>query len=295
MEQKYKPLTLAIIIPVYNEERHIVQCLNSIAAQTVKPEQVIVVDNNCRDRTVELAKKFDFVTVISEPKQGRTHARNAGFGVATTDIVGRIDADSILHKDWAANVKKHFETDPTLGGLTGLGYSSPLPFVRHPKTSLWSRAYYWFAHAAFRTQTMWGATMAITKKTWLAAKNETCDDDNKVHEDQDLSLVMASQGAKIIEAHDAVIDIDGQTYRFFPKFWRYSKMYISTYNLHRKKGTFRSPAYPKMSLFQVLPGLLLIIPLGLVGIIVFSLLLFPIDWLMIKIIGAKEWLGNQDN
>ncbi|MDQ3064817.1 MAG: glycosyltransferase, partial [bacterium] len=41
----FKPLTLSLVIPVYNEEDHIVACLSAIAAQTVKPLEVIVVDN----------------------------------------------------------------------------------------------------------------------------------------------------------------------------------------------------------------------------------------------------------
>ena len=53
-------LTLSIVIPVFNEQRYIKACLDSIAAQTVKPDEVIVVDNNSTDKTVQIAKKYKF-------------------------------------------------------------------------------------------------------------------------------------------------------------------------------------------------------------------------------------------
>ena len=53
-----KALTLSIVIPVFNEERYIKACLDSIAAQTVKLDEVIVVDNNSTDKTVLIAKNI---------------------------------------------------------------------------------------------------------------------------------------------------------------------------------------------------------------------------------------------
>nr|MDQ2973765.1 glycosyltransferase [bacterium] len=67
-------MTLSLVIPVYNEEYNIKRCLTAIAGQTIMPDEVIVVDNNCVDKTIEIAKSFGFVTVVKEPKQGRTYA-----------------------------------------------------------------------------------------------------------------------------------------------------------------------------------------------------------------------------
>ena len=59
-----KNFSLSIIIPVYNEESHLRQCLDAIAKQIEKPDEVIVVDNNSTDETVQIAKSFSFVKVL---------------------------------------------------------------------------------------------------------------------------------------------------------------------------------------------------------------------------------------
>jgi glycosyltransferase involved in cell wall biosynthesis len=65
-----KTLSLTIVIPVFNEQNHISACLEAIAAQTAMPDEVIVVDNNSTDKTVQIAKQFAFVKIIKEKRQG---------------------------------------------------------------------------------------------------------------------------------------------------------------------------------------------------------------------------------
>jgi glycosyltransferase involved in cell wall biosynthesis len=72
-------MKISIIIPVYNEAESLNACLDAIANQTIKPYEVIVVDNNSLDDTRLVAKAYDFVTLISETKQGVVHARSTGF------------------------------------------------------------------------------------------------------------------------------------------------------------------------------------------------------------------------
>ena len=95
-------MKISIVIPVYNEAEHLADCLNSIARQTTAPHEVIVVDNNSSDSSLAVALSFDFVSVITEPRQGVVHARNTGFNAAKGDLIGRIDADTVLPADWVA-------------------------------------------------------------------------------------------------------------------------------------------------------------------------------------------------
>ncbi len=241
-------LTISIVIPVYNEENYIGQCLDAIASQNVQPLEVIVVDNNCTDKTVEIAEKYDFVKIIREPKQGRGYARSAGFNAARGDIIGRIDADSIVFSDWAERVSRDFK-DSDVAGVTGLGATNVL--LGFPKwyTTFWSRIYFWTAHEIFRSLTMWGANMAIRRSYWLNVRSKICLDDKIVHEDQDLSLLILGNGGQIIQDNKLIIRTSGGSYLYWPKFWEYFKRTFATRDYHLAKNTLKidSPLRTKLS------------------------------------------------
>ena len=93
---------LSIVIPAFNEERLIGQCLQSIStslAANYKPgftSETIVVDNNSTDNTAELARQAG-ARVVFEPVNQIGRARNAGAAQATGDWLLFIDADSLLN------------------------------------------------------------------------------------------------------------------------------------------------------------------------------------------------------
>ena len=244
-------MRFSLVIPVFNEEKQIVGCLESVAKQTVLPDEVIVVDNNCSDTTIALAKRFPFVSIIKEQKQGRGHARSAGFDAASGEIIGRIDADSRLEKHWVERVKARFEKDAEIMGLTGIGTTSFLPGITFLRSTLFSRSYYWFVHAEFRTITMWGATMALRKDAWLKVANKVCRDDSVVHEDQDVSLWVAANGGKIVQDNSVRISTSGQTYRYLPKLIHYQRLFKSTKKLHAENGNLHSQKITRLRFNQV--------------------------------------------
>ena len=229
-------LSISIVIPVYNEEDQIKDCLDSIARQTVAPDEVIVVDNNCTDKTIEIAKRYQFVRVISEKNQGRGFARSAGFESVNSDIIGRIDADSRIESNWVETVLKSFENDQELMGLTGIGRTSFLPGFQRIKTTFFSHSYYWYVRAGFQTITMWGATMAIRRSAWAKISDKVCNDDNLVHEDQDVSLWLAGSGGKIVQNNSLRITANGADYMNIKKTLHYRALYVSTKKIHRDNG-----------------------------------------------------------
>lgn len=281
-------LKLSLIIPVYNEERHIRKCLDSIANQTVMPDEVIVVDNNSSDRSIDIANHYDFVTVVNESKQGRGHARNKGFNAATGDILARIDSDTELKPNWVETVKMHFETDSKLAGLTGIAYTPTVPIISRPMTTLISRTYYWFVHAIFGTVTTWGATMAVSRQAWEKVKDKVCVDDSVVHEDQDIALWMAGQELKIIQANDVKITSSNQSFRYLLKLRHYERLRISTKRFHKKAGNLPAPKSVRISwLLRVTALLLAFIP-TVYGVFC-SVLFFPVDFVAVKLLRIENW------
>lgn len=278
---KRDTLTLSIVIPVYNEEHHIRACLDAIANQTVAPLEVIIVDNNCVDKTIAIAKTYKFVRVLKEPIQGRTVSRNRGFNAAKGEIIGRIDADSIVLPNWVERVIKDFK-DPSVDGVAGVGRTRVLITSDKWRTTFWSIAYFWTVHSLHRVVTMWGANMAIRKSAWYKIRKFTAPDGSKVHEDQDLSLALAGHGGKIIQDNKLLINTDGVSYLYWPKFWNYFKKTFSMRSYHKQKGTYDRPEAITIGFWEQLPSAIL--GWTLTGVfIIYSLISWPFIALRMRI------------
>ena len=75
---KSSKVRFSIVVPCFNEARYIEKTLKSLKNQNFDGDyEIIIVDNNCTDKTVEIAKKYD-VKVVSETKAGTCFARDAG-------------------------------------------------------------------------------------------------------------------------------------------------------------------------------------------------------------------------
>jgi len=90
---------ISVIVPTYNEEKNIERCLKSLENQTIPRNkfEVIIVDGQSKDRTVEIAKKYAD-KVIQQKSKGVGGARNDGVEIARGNIIAVTDADSILFK-----------------------------------------------------------------------------------------------------------------------------------------------------------------------------------------------------
>ncbi|MBI4033481.1 glycosyltransferase [Candidatus Saccharibacteria bacterium] len=183
-------LTLSIVIPVFNEQDYLADCLDSICVQSELPDEVIVVDNNCTDRSMEIAKKYPFVTIIKEPKQHQAFAQKTGFDYARGDILGRIDADTILPIDWVKKVKTAFAGQPGIAAITG----GPDPYdvsLKRPAVSIFM-FYHSLAGRIAGTQMIWGANAAIRRSAWLEIKDRVLQRPD-IWEDYDLALLIGAK------------------------------------------------------------------------------------------------------
>lgn len=82
----------SIIIPMYNEERYITRCLESLTKQTYQDFEIILIDDGSTDKTIEKASTYR-VKILKQKHGGPGKARNWGAQVATGDIFVFIDAD----------------------------------------------------------------------------------------------------------------------------------------------------------------------------------------------------------
>lgn len=186
---------ISVIIPAYNEEACLPACLKALAAQSVAPFEVIVVDNASSDKTALVAKRHPFVTLISEKTRGRVYARNAGFSAARGDILARLDADAVIPSDWIQWIGEFYADGNTRAALTGGAH-----FYNMRPSWLVSWAYNWLVFR-FNTvltgkPTLWGSNMALPKKLWQEVAADVCLD-NSLHEDLDLAFHVRRAGGDI--------------------------------------------------------------------------------------------------
>lgn len=99
MQTEHTPL-LSIIVPIYNVEEYLPECLNSIFAQTFTDYELILVDDgspdNCPKMCDEAAAKDARVRVIHQKNGGLSAARNAGLDIARGEWIGFIDSDDYV-------------------------------------------------------------------------------------------------------------------------------------------------------------------------------------------------------
>ena len=110
----------SIVIPCYNEAAYIYNCLNSLTHQetNLKPE-IIVVDNNSTDNSVEIIRQFPNVKLIQERRPGVCFARQAGADVATGEIIISTDSDTVFKPNWLENINQSFVKNPNLIAVAG--------------------------------------------------------------------------------------------------------------------------------------------------------------------------------
>lgn len=94
---------ISIIVPVYNVEKYLPRCIDSILAQTYKNIEVILVDDGSPDKCGaicdEYAKKDKCIKVIHKKNGGLSDARNAGINAAMGEYIGFVDSDDYIVPD----------------------------------------------------------------------------------------------------------------------------------------------------------------------------------------------------
>ena len=118
-------MKISIIVPVYNAEKTIEYCIDSIIAQKTKFEiELILVEDYSSDRSYEicsaLEKKYTEIKLYQTDGKGVSAARNTGLSHSTGDVIGFCDSDDIYEKDVFEKVRLFFEKksiDVVIGGF----------------------------------------------------------------------------------------------------------------------------------------------------------------------------------
>ena len=91
---KNKEFKVSVIIPTYNRQAYISRAINSVIAQTITVDEIIIVDNQSNDNTIEyLKKKFKKIKILVANNRGVSFARNLGIRESKNKWIAFLDSD----------------------------------------------------------------------------------------------------------------------------------------------------------------------------------------------------------
>ena len=104
---------ISIIVPVYQAEKYISKCIESIVNQTYKNLEIILVDDGSTDRSGEICdeygKKDNRIVVVHNKNKGVSVARNCGLDIATGDYITFVDSDDYIDLQMYSEMMKVVE------------------------------------------------------------------------------------------------------------------------------------------------------------------------------------------
>lgn len=264
MAQAGTPPTVSIVIPAYNEENVIGQCIQAALFQSVQPLEILVIDNKSTDHTVEQVRKAQLEfpdkpihLLHQEEAQGLIPTRNYGLDRAQGEVVGRIDADSLLEPNWVEEVGNAFR-DPSIDATTGpvLYYDMPLRRWGHKTDNRMRKLVLKLTRGQFHF--LFGSNMAIRRTAWTQIRDEVCRDQrDEMHEDIDISLHLADHNLGVKYLPKMVSGMSARRLEDSPEEYRYYvTRFERTYRAHNvNKPALKLPMLIFMGVYY--PGRLL--------------------------------------
>lgn len=130
-------MKISVIVCTYNRCEYLRKALQSLMMQDFPASdyEVLVVDNNSKDRTRDVVSEFPRVRYLLEEKVGLSHARNLGIAESHGDIIAFIDDDARAEKTWLARLTQVYREEKDagcVGGRVMLEWIAGKPLWWHP-------------------------------------------------------------------------------------------------------------------------------------------------------------------
>lgn len=271
---------IRFIIPTYNAEKTIYDCLTSILAQDCEKE-VIAIDNGSSDRTAEFIRKFP-VQYLFEPVKGPSAARNRGLKrIDNFQYIAFVDSDAVLPTDWAVNAMNLLEKSSDIAGVGGPGKS----IIKNSVSETFDHLLFNRTSGEKDSSVMNIATMDVMYKT-ACIKGLLFNEKLLAAEDPDFNFHIINKGYKLIFSNKLWVYHHNPTKikQVVKKWFSYGKYYPSPYFLNQlwiNFGLWARILYLPLVLLSCTVSILLKNPLPLIlGLLLFPLIYF---WLGLKV------------
>ena len=106
---------ISVIVPVYNVEKYVGACVDSILNQSYKNLEIILVDDGSTDRSGEIcdgySQRYGNIKVVHQANGGLSAARNTGLDMMTGEYVTFVDSDDLIHREYISTLYKNIESE----------------------------------------------------------------------------------------------------------------------------------------------------------------------------------------
>jgi glycosyltransferase involved in cell wall biosynthesis len=254
--------TVSIVIPAFNEEDRIRACVVAAIDQTDPADEILVVDNRSTDSTLAileaLQREFPDAPLRvfrQDAEQGLVPTRNFGLDQAIGEVIGRIDADTVIEPDWVQEVRRLF-ADGTVDAATGpmIYYDMPLQRLGHHADDALRRA---ILRLARDYHFVFGSNMAIRASAWRDIRGVVCRDQNdEMHEDIDLSIHLQRRGHRVVYSSHLVAGMSARRLDDNPRdYANYVRRWERTYDAHGiANPALRAPMVVFAAIYPVMKG-----------------------------------------
>lgn len=238
-------MKISVCLTVLNEQLSIKELLNSLLTQTLKPNEIIVIDGGSSDKTVKIVKKYKSVRVIVKKNVSRSVGRNIAIQLSKNKYIAMTDAGCIPHKDWLLQISKSFKdknTDVVAGSYrmifdNSLQKSMSVYLGTDPKNINQD-----FIPSA--------RSMAFTKDIWKKVGGFS-EKMNNTAEDTLFNYNLQLVNAKFVVNKKAIVDwyMPNTIFEFALKIYSYAKGDVQSGIWWDKKKKFRTHNLKAISIF----------------------------------------------
>jgi cellulose synthase/poly-beta-1,6-N-acetylglucosamine synthase-like glycosyltransferase len=241
--------SLTFLVPAYNEEEYVSECIESLLNQNYDGKiDIVAINDGSEDSTMEELQEFeDQIDIIDKSNTGKANSMNQALDMVETELVACMDADSIADEDMVSNMVGYFEEDDVKG-------VTPAMKVRNPES--WAEKMIWteFTYnillrklfAIFDAQWVMPGPGSIYETDYLKELGGW--DEETLTEDMEIAFRMFKNGAKLKSTTNAfTITESPDTFRgLFNQRLRWYRGYIS--NNIQYKDLWFNPKYGNLGL-----------------------------------------------
>lgn len=105
---------VTVVVPIYNAEKHLFKCINSIVNQTYRSVRIILVNDGSTDSSLEICKQFESdkrILIITKDNEGLSSARQIGFEKAKGEYICTVDSDDYIEADFITKMHNKISSE----------------------------------------------------------------------------------------------------------------------------------------------------------------------------------------